>query len=346
MHRSLRPLKSSCLIFHLHSVIMDFSVRLSLHRHYCTSRAPARTFLASRDDTPADWPVEKLRHRFLNGSYLPAHKLRKGEIAGVGVEMDEDKEWKRRDRELAIQALKLVKMTNLDPHTADLRSLDPDHLLMPPASAFIPIHCASPWFRISRLTTYHHGLLEVPWTEITSIVIGENSIPNKEIVRVGSCIQLYDASLSHRTEGYDSPLLFGQIKDFEGIDDSHVLASVYIFSFYRFNNFEPLSAHTCRPWLEGSRDVEETLIVLSRSRCRFSPRPLLQYEGTQLAGFPYLDSYSNPQRMDWGPKRPWHRNPNWRYPSINRIRRQNATLTHFGLKGHKREDSIGREQVE
>lgn len=181
--------------------------------------------------------------------------------------------------------------------------------IMPPASHFINVCAASPFFRTLELQVYQGDLHESPWTEQCFMSVNADILVDEHEIREGSFIRLFDPTLFQATQGADAPVLFGIVSYFIGFTSTHVVALVEIISFFRFGR---LMSYSSGEVIHSSlRLKEQTIVLLDRSRCRFDSVATLEFNSIDTE-FAHTHTYFRQEGlMAWGPKREWPEKEGW-----------------------------------
>lgn len=282
-----------------------------------------------------------VRHGKVLGQYALAKRVTEGNFSGKGLVLDSEEERETYRRKMLAADLSLVWKRSADLYTDNLRSISADQYFMPLPRSFAFIAAASPFFRVPDIISDYQGVVEVPWIErsFQSSVPGVKLTYYTENLREGSYIQLYDIALSQRSNGLDAPHLHGQIHKFIGFDDNYVVASIFIFTFYRYPSRSLTSYSTGKIILAEPHQYEQTIILLRREHCRINSHDLLEYSNGELTGPHYYTLHSDEKMIECGPERLWTKNTHWKHPF------EDGTKCKDHYRVLEEEERIGRGQL-
>ena len=167
---------------------------------------------------------DRVKHTAIEGNYVLCKGRRWREWSVRGVTRDSAWRKEKYEREIWERAEALTQCPFPGQFTKDLLAYRLDGLIMPPATGFVALTAASPFFRGSNIVIYHKGLAEVPWMETNVINSVGCPLHCAKEIRVGTYIEVFDDELSIQTWGLDAPRFYGRIQEFIGYDEDYVVA--------------------------------------------------------------------------------------------------------------------------
>lgn len=244
-----------------------------------------------------------------------AEEIDKGDLQQRGLKLDNAADGKAYTKTILAATLTLQGTKGIGPCSSKIRFIVTNRQLMLPISAFVAIAAASPFFRTHNIVSYQQGLAEVPWTERNLLSIEGVDILDKEEVREGSFIKLYDSALSEQTNGRDAPVLYGQIIRFIGFDITYVTTSIRIFAFHRYATQGPTPYYPPRMSSTGKHHYSQAIILLCRERCRINPvTTVVEYKSAELTNQRSIITHIDKGLIEWGMRREWDEVRNWEHP--------------------------------
>lgn len=278
--------------------------RFTAKRHLCPiSHPPSRFITIPEKCPPQSLQGQVVKHYFLKGVHVRARVVEARSLEGEGLKLDSKEARWNYERMMVTATLLGQWRRETDEYSRTLTLVTQPDRLIPPAPHFISIGAASPFFRTPELLVYHKDVSEPPWTEQNFLSNKGIPLVDKQEIREGSLIRLFDPALAQRFQGKDSSELFGQVKHFIGFTTDHAIALIDIHTFYRSGRLVSYaSGNFIHPKI---RPYEETIILLARSRCRFEPISMLRYWDEEFSVSQTHTLLQEERLIGRGPKREW-----------------------------------------